>query len=95
METTHETLLSMVDLERLTGVTYKPIQKRLANLEPVKTEGKKILYCSKKALPLVLRVEREQRSLRSFSGKGKTRKSTNRKNSAGNQETDGPVNRQK
>ena len=56
MELTHNTLLSMADLERLTGVTFKPIQKRLANLEPEEVKGSKKLYCSKKALPLVLRV---------------------------------------
>ena len=56
MELTHNTLVSMADLERLTGVTFKPIQKRLADLEPDEMKGSKKLYCSKKALPLVLRV---------------------------------------
>ena len=54
------TLLSMADLERLTGVTFKPIQKRLAKLEPEEVKGAKKLYCSKKALPLVLRVSTSQ-----------------------------------
>ena len=63
MELTHNTLLSMADLERLTGVTFKPIQKRLAKLEPAEVKGSKKLYCSKKALPLVLRVAADKGAL--------------------------------
>ena len=58
-EIKHNTLLSMADLERLTGVTYKPIQKRLSDLEPKKIDGLKKMYCSKEALPLVLRVNNQ------------------------------------
>ena len=39
MELSHNTLLSMADLERLTGVTFKTIQKRLSHLEPEEMKG--------------------------------------------------------
>ena len=47
--------LSMADLENLTGITFKPIKKRLEGLEPVKIQGVKKIYDTKEARKLNLR----------------------------------------
>ena len=50
-------LLSMADLENVTGITFKPIKKRLEGLEPVKIQGVKKIYDTKEALPLIYQIK--------------------------------------
>ena len=50
-------LLSMADLENVTGITFKPIKKRLEGLDPVKIQGVKKIYDTKEALPLIYQIK--------------------------------------
>ena len=49
--------LSIADLEKITGITFKPLKKRLDDLEPVRIDGVKKLYDSKEALPLIYQIK--------------------------------------
>ena len=55
-ELNHEkisTKISLADLEKLTGCTYKTLVKRLKDLSPVEKASKALYYDSREALPLI------------------------------------------
>lgn len=48
--------LSMTQLSEVTGVDRRTVKSRLADLKPIKTEARAIIYDAHMALPLVLRT---------------------------------------
>lgn len=55
--------VTLADLEKLTGISYKTIVKRLADIAPVEKTNKEIFYNSASALPLLFGRNKEDLNL--------------------------------
>lgn len=49
----HGQRFTLADIEKITGISYKTIVKRLATISPVETTNREIYYDSRSALPLI------------------------------------------
>ena len=53
--------LSIAEIEKISGFSYKTIKKRLENLAPIRRKGNSIFYESRDAIPLLFKAESEGR----------------------------------